>query len=375
MRILSFKHYVQVQKLRQKIIFKYKFYKKKLVRGLKNITSALDTKNRTQQAPESKEVAFNMIPKNLLGRSIVVTSFYNPAHYNILCTNYQKFWQKLKLQNVPLFTVELACNGDNFLLNKDDATYLLQVRSNSILWQKERLLNVAIDALPDIYDSVIFLDADCYFTANNWHHLVTEKLQSYAFVQPYSRVVRLPRNVEYVPYTSLKKVRDEGGWYHGFCTGLEQYGSAAFGDFNAHGEVGMCIAARREVLQKNYLYDASIVAGAGDTMLLYALFNKKPNMLQICSLKLANHYQGWAAKFYKNVSHSIGYVDQTLYHYWHGSRANRQYWDRNYITSYCKYDPHTDIAVNKEGAWEWASDKPVFHSLVRQYFQQRNEDD
>jgi hypothetical protein len=69
-----------------------------------------------------------------------ITSYFNPMSYQRRRANYRLFRERL---NVPLVTVELAY-GRDFELSDGDADILVQLRARDILWQKERLLNLAL---------------------------------------------------------------------------------------------------------------------------------------------------------------------------------------------------------------------------------------
>ena len=50
------------------------------------------------------------------------------------------------------------------------------------------------------------------------------------------------------------------------------------------------------------------------------------------------------------------------------------YGERGRLLQKFHFDPHTDIAIDSNGAWRWNSDKPALHEAVRRYFEQRKED-
>ena len=85
-----------------------------------------------------------------------ITCLFNPAGFRIRTDNYRIFRQQLRL---PLLTVELAFEG-GFELAEGDADILVQRRGGARLWQKERLLNIALEHLPDDCDAVVAVDAD-----------------------------------------------------------------------------------------------------------------------------------------------------------------------------------------------------------------------
>ena len=87
-----------------------------------------------------------------------ITCYFNPVGYRRRLENYRIFRQRLK---APLVTVELSFGG-GFHLSSQDADILVQLRSPSILWQKERLLNVALKS-PGRCNKVAWLDCDILF--------------------------------------------------------------------------------------------------------------------------------------------------------------------------------------------------------------------
>ena len=73
-----------------------------------------------------------------------ITCYFNPIAYKRRLENYHTFRQHLA---VPLVTTELSFDG-NFQLQHDDADILVQLHGGDVLWQKERLLNVALKSVP-----------------------------------------------------------------------------------------------------------------------------------------------------------------------------------------------------------------------------------
>ena len=121
-----------------------------------------------------------------------ITSYFNPCGYRSRYVNYQTFRQNL---NVPLLTVELAY-GDTCELNAGDATKLIQLRSDQVMWQKERLLNLALEALPPECQKVAWLDCDILFERNDWADLTARTLDDFALVQPFRKVHYLNPDID-----------------------------------------------------------------------------------------------------------------------------------------------------------------------------------
>ena len=80
------------------------------------------------------------------------TSYFNPSGGSSRLWQYRLFRARTKRQGLHLTTTELAFGDVDFALSrgKDDADALVQrrVSRDNVLWQKERLLNLALAALP-----------------------------------------------------------------------------------------------------------------------------------------------------------------------------------------------------------------------------------
>src|ERR1700734_2279886 len=126
--------------------------------------------------------AIDFSPAENAGELWAITSYFNPVGYWRRLANYRLFRERL---NVPLVAVELAY-GPNFELNDDDAEILIQLRSQDIMWQKERLLNVALGALPKKCKKVVWVDCDIIFERRDWPEQVCRLLDRFVIVQSFS---------------------------------------------------------------------------------------------------------------------------------------------------------------------------------------------
>ena len=120
-----------------------------------------------------------------------ITSFYNPRHYRRRQFNYAVFRERLPL---PLLAVELSFNGE-FELCPDDAEIVLQYASGDVMWQKERLLNLAVAALPPECEQVLWVDCDVIFQRTDFVEAISRELEQIPLVQPFSVVHQLPRDI------------------------------------------------------------------------------------------------------------------------------------------------------------------------------------
>ena len=302
-----------------------------------------------------------------------VTSYFNPVGYHRRRENYRIFRRQLA---VPLATVELSFNG-RFELRPADAEILIQIHGRDVMWQKERLLNVAALALPASCTQVAILDCDVVFTRPDWPQALSRKLEQFPLAQPFSTVHYIPRDVAWDGPQAL------GGEYTRPSVGMlvEEglTGWQVMGQFSGRQAgvraTGHALAARRELLQTHGLYDANII-GSGDASLMAAAFGLFDEALQYqrYSEPQRAHYRAWARPFARDVRGQIGCTAGDLIHLWHGDMSDRGTLERHARLADFGFDPQRDLAVERSGCWRWNSDKPAMHKFVRDYFASRHED-
>lgn len=301
-----------------------------------------------------------------------ITAYFNPVGYERRLANYHVFRSRL---SVPLVTVELAY-GEEFELGEGDADVLVQLRSTDILWQKERLLNIALTALPLTCRKVVWVDCDVVFGSDDWAQRASRRLDDIALLQPFSRVHYLtsdagpngfrPANAE-MTRSSLAAMTASGLPAGNWLTELR--------DRRHPPGVGLAWAARRDVLDRNGLYDACVVGG-GDRAIVAAASGSFSELMDSQNMNLSQRlaFLNWARPFHTETGSVDGYVDGNLFHLWHGKSGDRSYGERHAGLSAFEFDPSVDIAVDENGALRWNSDKPALHEYVRAYFLSRNED-
>ena len=308
--------------------------------------------------------SLHMIAYAPTDRLAVVCCHFNPQRYSTKSANFAAFLAPLAAAGIPTFVVECAFGEAAFEL--EDA---IQIRGRDVMWQKERLLNIAISRVPESIPNIAWLDADVLFTNSNWAVDCVEALKRFAVVQSFDRAIRLPRGIATEDGT--------GQAYSGFAAVSAAHPQRLLtGDFAAHGHTGFAWAARREVLRHG-LYDACI-AGSGDHMMAHAFCGDWQSR---CIERIiganpahATHFAEWSRGVYRDVRAKVGAVPGTVLHLWHGETADRRYVDRNRELAAHGFDPVTDVRVGPTGCWEWSSDKPALHRWARQYFGSRNED-
>ena len=304
------------------------------------------------------------------GELWAITAFFNPAGYVKRLANYRIFRKHLQ---APLLAVELSFDG-RYELCDEDADKVIRIAGGDVMWQKERLLNLALDALPANCRCVVWVDCDVIFEDDDWAARTSRRLDDCALVQPFNFAYRTTAG--WLPGNGPSGAEEwraipfliESGMSVDTCLG------ANASSINAcH---GYAWAARRELLEAHRFYDACIIGGA-DSAIVRAAYGRlgAAAHFQKMNDRRTEHFNAWARPFAIAAAESVGSIGGRVFHLWHGPFANRRYTLRFGDFHRFAFDPSTDIAVDDSGAWRWNTDKPEMHDHVRSYFAQRREDD
>ncbi|MEA2733743.1 MAG: hypothetical protein QOE14_194, partial [Humisphaera sp.] len=256
-----------------------------------------------------------------------ITSYFNPASYARRRDNYRLFRERL---NIPLIAIEHAFDGP-FALGPKDAEVLVQCRGGDVMWQKERLLNAALRALPAACRYVVYIDCDVFFAQDDWSRRLPDALERTPVVQPFRMTHHLPFGISsptteqafFHQYSLAARVADGSPAREciGWAINLREQPVAP----------GGAIAFRRELLEPHGAYDACIIGG-GDLATIaaaYGCFDVVPEMLAMSPAHRA-HYLAWAEPFSRATAGAVGCLsDVDLYHLWHGKPVNRMYNSRH----------------------------------------------
>jgi hypothetical protein len=302
-----------------------------------------------------------------------ITSYFNPARFKRRLQNFRIFRDRLE---VPLVVVELTY-GSDFELQERDADVLIQLRGGAVLWQKERLLNLALQALPGDCRYVAWLDCDVLFGSADWAESAVRLLDRFAVIQLFKNVHYLP------PHCSASDVSKADVEFSrpsaAFSISSGQPAAMTIGHTldtrEGTSANGFAWAARRELLNQHGFYDACIVGG-GDRALNCAANHCFDEIMKrhYWNKRQRDRYVAWAEPFYETVQAETGYLDGDIFHLWHGNVHERRTRTRHEGLQRFQFDPFTDIAIDTNGSWRWNSDKPDMHDYVSRYFSSRRED-
>lgn len=299
----------------------------------------------------------------------VITVFFNPAGYSSLLKNYFIFAEQLKRQGIKLITVECAFNSGPYYIPEDENVYRLH--SNSIMWQKERLINYGVSKLPDNCKYYAWIDCDVLFHSEDWAEQACEKLKTADVIQLFKKVYYMPKGM--LEYDGSKIPMLQGvAWQWKIHRNWLQRRRSRELNFSAP---GFAWAARREAFADlGGLYDRNII-GSGDTFLvdcyldswdIHGFASKFNEFMKVDLMQWCNSLRA--------KKHNLDYIPVDISHLYHGSLKNRKYMDRHDIILNYDYNPHTDIKL-ENNVYEWSSNKRGLHNDIRQYFFDRQEDE
>ncbi len=299
-----------------------------------------------------------------------ITCYFNPLSYKSRFTNYRIFRQRLV---VPLVTVELSHDG-HYHLGPDDAEILVQAKCEELLWQKERLLNIALQSVPQDCLKVAWLDCDVVFENGDWPERAADVLDSFNLVEPFKMTYELPKDG--LPEDVDAKGDQGYSLMYALANGIAPP-NVLGGNMRLTHRIssGLAWVARREILEKHGFYDACVM-GSGNRAIACAALGRFDDAIHYLQMNpnWAMHYLAWAKPYFDTVQGSISYLDGGLFHLWHGELRHRRYAERHRLLGEFGFDPTKDIAVDGDGCWRWKRARSEMEKDIRSYFQSRRED-
>ena len=254
-------------------------------------------------------------------------------------------------------------------LTRDDGDIVLDLVGDDRIWQKERLLNIALAALPAHVEYVAWIDSDIIFEDRDWATKARRRLSRQGgLLQLFETVAHLPPDVD-LPNLSAAACAQ----YTPVFTGVSIASAMAAADnqpkpifvaLQAQGDgqymlderslaVGIAWAAHRGMVAACGLYDRNIVGG-GDSIQAFAALDRLDDYYSYRQLTLAHKDD---ARLWAEAARSTGLftvidaLDGKLYHLWHGAFEDRHYRRRYDILYSHDFDPRRDIRHLPNGTW------------------------
>lgn len=303
-----------------------------------------------------------------MNKLAVITTYYNPTRYKTRRINFEKFKAGIEASGAQLVTIECTFGDEEPELPPSDD--VIHVKSNSVVWQKERLLNIAARSLPSEVDAVAWIDADVIFQNKSWVKDTLECLKENAICQLFETCVRLDidGNVGRIPDTA-----------ESFASVMNRLpGAMSAQRYDTHGHTGYAWAMHREIFDELGLYEHAI-SGSADHFMAHAIFDDYGFCVRTALKQDENqikHLKEWGDKFFLHTQGEIGVVRGEIKHFWHGELKNRNYFNRMHEITDLGFDPYTDLLIEDGKPIEWAPEigKEGLKNYFLGYFASRKED-
>jgi hypothetical protein len=324
-----------------------------------------------------------------------VTTYYNLTGSARRAANYRAFRDGL---SIPLLTVEWNPDGE-FRLHDDDAEVLLRIGGGDLMWQKERLIELAIAALPDHVRHVAWIDCDVVFESDAWVDDARRLLADCEVIQLFdevaypddedsSRLIESRANA--VDAESLLRMPRRPSFislWAGMKSAIVAYDldrrfqPDASNSYNimSRPAYGFAWAAQVDFLRRVGAYTRCIMGG-GDLLFAYGATGLGADLIE-------NHrqagwsfygdcdsYRRWASSAADACGGRLGCIQGRLLHLFHGTLEQRQYKTRIDGLVPFALDLDRDIAARPGEPWRWQRDRDALNNYFMKYLRDRHED-
>ena len=246
-------------------------------------------------------------------------------------------------------------------LPKMDVSEHWVFQTDSPIWLKENLINMAIGRLPHGWKYVAWIDADITFLNQNWVRDTITELESYHIVQLFQTCVNLGSKNEAL------KIDKSFGYMHR-DSGTPYVVSARYGFWHP-GYAWAC--TRKAWIQMDGLIDWAIL-GSGDRHMSLAWIGRVKDS---APGTIHPNYRLWLEEYEAMCKGlEVSYVEGTILHHWHGRLEDRKYRERWDILTKNKFDPFNDIGQTDSGLIQLSNSGRRLEKELLGYFVGRRED-
>lgn len=290
----------------------------------------------------------------------VISVISNPLQFDKRYELFNEFVERMnKEPNVNLITVELQ-NGNRPYVTCST----IKLRTNSVIWFKENMINIAAQKLPEDWEYMAWIDSDLEFENKNWVADAIDQLQLYKIIQLFSHAIDLGPKKE--------TLQVHTGFAYQYVNG-EPYKEA--GKYGAYFHPGYAWAITRSAYNAIGGLMEFPILGSADQHMAVAFIGRADGSL---GQKLHPNYitmvKIFAKRCERHIKRNIGYVSGTILHMYHGDKADRKYQDRWKILISNQFDPLEDIKKDFNNLWILEDEKIQLRDDIIDYFRRRNED-
>lgn len=291
-----------------------------------------ETKNRTPTPVKN----IDLIPvyqKPEIPDMIVIIAFFNPCKSIRLIQNCLYILGLLQSASIPTCVYELTHPETPPVLHNQNLVCYRNYTTDSVLFHKENLMNLAIKELRNEYNKFVLLDSDVIFANKNWYNEVSNLLNEFDILQPFDLALWLNYNMtlsgfQVMSFCFVHSNKLNKPSHHGFCWALTLEGYDKLGG-----------------LPEDY------PLGGNDTI-------------------LANRARDI----------NLSYLSGRIFHLHHGSLKNKQYSSRHQALHDClkklKLSIKDCTIQRDDGIREWVQPHTsTFNTLCMTYLLNRKDDD
>lgn len=303
-------------------------------------------------------VSNNTRSKQITNKTAVIVPFFSIYENTYAIDAFNEF--KEQIPKSDLFVIELSYFDLPFYIAESKNFIRLRGDRNNLMWQKERLINIALQHIPREYTNIAWIDGDILFENTKWKEDLHKKLVESSVVQLFETANTLEYDRKTINRSVISIVKS-------------QYNIP-----NAH--PGFAWAARREELGQVGLFDYHIT-GNGDSHMYGFFSGVYPDWHATVSLKLPGfeyYAKTYVRKLNEHLTSGVGYIPGHINHIYHGNYSNRNYNSRQELLMSNNYDPVSDIRINSAGLFEWNFDSESARNLyadIIAYFKARQTKD
>jgi hypothetical protein len=291
----------------------------------------------------------------------IAVCHFNWAKCVHMARNFNRFIRYLESKEIPYYGVELSMD-DIYESTGLDTFKRIQVSIDNVLFQKEACINMVVRDIPEEYTKIAWIDHDVFFQNDGWYESASQSLEQYKIVQLFSRCFDTNQ------YGRISE------FHKSFMKNIfNNYLQIKNPNFN-FGLFGMAWAARRDLWNYGGLYPYCFLGG-GDGLFDMTLFDlDREDRLQPIEYtrihKHRNEYISWKDTIVKFASkQESNYLDDRIYHEWHGERETRKYRTRYELAKNLTLD---NFFINDQGLLQTRNVDKSQHDAFLGYFLERS---
>lgn len=265
----------------------------------------------------------------------VITPYFNFTNYDSVRQNLYRFRQAL---GYKVTVVELSLTG-RFHCATESHDLRLASDVRSIMFQRNRLINLAIRRLPTNITKVAWVDGDVLFDDPQWLDKLSELLDDVEIAQPFDTA----RSLDI--HGAVTRARPS--WCSIMGTDTDKWSSSR----------GYAWGARLDALPtlpleqgKIGLLDRQLVS-EDTVMAMYWAGMGLGGDVRRMGQTMEYYCRVWSGS---QPTRKLGFVPGVVSHLYHGEYASKYEEDRDYLTN-TNYDPMNDVVIDPStGVYRWS---------------------